>query len=92
LERLTDRFDNEETVGLKDPTDKTNLVLIADYIDDAYAACMAHNAIERLAAYEDTGLTPEKIVHNSKAYDYWEREAKKYCSQLGEMQIKLGSK
>jgi len=58
---------------------------------------------ENLKTYEDTGLTPEEIKaqhHNlgvayniinklQKEKDYWELEAKKHCSVLGEQKIKL---
>ncbi len=59
---------------------------------------LIQECFNRLAEYEDTGLAPEQIknLHNKyctllemydklqKDRDYWEREAKKYCAQLGE--------
>src|SRR5690606_23471530 len=54
-------------------------------------------ATDKLAAYEDTELEPfqiEQLKDNEltikelkQERDFWEREAKKYCSQLGEIRI-----
>jgi len=66
--------------------------------------------LDKLADYEDTGLTPDEIsrLHTlieqqerelnrrdelirklDEERDYWELEAKRYCSALGEQKIKL---
>jgi hypothetical protein len=48
---------------------------------------IANEAISRLAAYEDTDLSPEEAQELKAERDYWEREAKKWCAKLGEIRI-----
>lgn len=104
MERLTDRFD-DGTVGVIDTLDNESLLTISCYVQDDIANASICYAIDKLAEYEDTGLTPEeiqidirifkelweeKIKEVTKQRDFWECEAKKYCSQLGEIRIKFG--
>jgi hypothetical protein len=81
--------------GLYDIYDLAN-----NYTED-WAHDLLEKIILKLASYEDTGLTPEQILEISDSYgeqintaneflrqcNHWEREAKKYCSQLGEIRI-----
>lgn len=46
--------------------------------------------INRLSAYEDTGLTPEEIQELQADRDYWKAEALKHCAKLGEIKLLVG--
>lgn len=73
--------------------------------------CGIYEAIQRLAEYEDTGLTPEEIESLKENYEmsrtgvqnlsaklvkldeerkYWQNEAFKWASELGEQKIERG--
>ena len=55
MNRLTQRNENGEAYVLL-YSDHTNLAILKEYISNKQK-----EVIERLAAYEDTGLTPEEI-------------------------------
>ncbi len=61
---------------------------VKNFICDDEAVCTG-NAIIRLAAYEDTDLTPEEIREKITSEDYWHREALKWAGKLGEHRIKF---
>lgn len=56
MTRLTKRYENGEAYVLL-YSDHTNLAILKEYISNKQK-----EVIERLAAYEDTGLTPEEIM------------------------------
>jgi hypothetical protein len=39
---------------------------------------------------KDTDLSPEEAKELKAERDYWEREAKKWCSKLGEIRLLIG--
>ncbi|CRZ34606.1 hypothetical protein DFR55_101372 [Herbinix hemicellulosilytica] len=67
MERLTDRFDNGD-VGVVRIFDKDDLIYVPDYIDDAIVSASIQEAIDKLAEYEDTGLTPEEIIEHEEMF------------------------
>ena len=46
-----------------------------------------YSVLSKLAEYEDTGLTPEEITEFEKLCVFWQSEAIKAQSELGEMKI-----
>lgn len=58
-----------------------------EFMDDGI-----HEWINKLSAYEDTGLTPEEIQELQADRDYWKAEALKHCARLGEIKLLVGRK
>ena len=56
-----------------------------DFMEDGI-----YEFINRLSAYEDTGLTPEEVKGVKTDRDYWKAEALKHCAKLGEIKLLVG--
>lgn len=87
-------------------------VLVATEIDRDFYKRLYEETKEKLAQYEDTGLTPEEIESFKENYEmsragvqnlsaklvkldeerkYWQNEAFKWASELGEQKLERGS-
>ena len=83
MERLT-----EKTIGCFEYSLKDHKPIVGEF--GTYEAFFDYSmAVRLLGKYEDTGLEPEEISKLQQECDFWEREAKKNCSKLGEQRIKL---
>lgn len=60
MEKLTDRFDDGK-VGVLNILDKGDLIEVTDNAMDGIIYASIQNALERLAEYEDTDISPEEI-------------------------------
>jgi len=84
MERLTeyDEYGNTDIIGV----DSANFQLNLEFKEFN----LVTDALNRLSAYEDTGLTPEEIKGLKADRDYWKAEALKHCAKLGEIKLLVG--
>ena len=83
MTRLTKRYENGEAYVLL-YSDHTNLAILKEYISNKQK-----EVIERLAAYEDTGLTPEEIM-DGKLLTGWISFSEKMPAEDEEILVSKG--
>lgn len=89
IERLT-RWNKNKCAELMayDPDEWKEFINSLDTVDWAHII----TAIETLAEYEDTGLTPEEIENLKEQRDFWQNEARIWAAMLGEIKMAEAAK